>query len=409
MPDPRCAREHKHDHVDILLLIVLGFLAGKTSLRRIVKWANRNRKKLKKYLALKNGIPSLSTFSRIACGVDEELLSLVFTDWIGNILSTKGIHIVIDGKALRAAAEKIKDKKAPYILNALDATTDLVIAQIPIPEKTNEMTAIPKLLEILDITGSTITIDAIGATEAILGMIDEKEGYFVQQIKKNCPATYQEIQDIFEELEKEKGADPEKFAKENKGRYSEYSSCEKNRERVEHRAVKCYTKDEAVGKIRKELPFICSVAFSCQVRIPKETDVDGNDVTPDKETFLKQGSRKCPKPTEGDGLTDQIQKVGLISNHILTAEEFARYKRDHWRIENCLHYVLDEDFLEDKSTARKSKNVLAVLRKTAYNIIRLMQIDDPKDRELVIDVIDEITDDPSVALKWIFDPIPSFY
>lgn len=184
MPDPRCARKHKHSHVEILLLIVLGFLAGKTSLRRIVKWAKRNRKKLEKHLALKNGIPSLSTFSRIACRIDEELLSLVFTDWIGNILSTKGIHIVIDGKALRAAAEKIKDKKAPYILNALDAATNLVIAQIPIPEKTNEMTAIPKLLELLDITGSTVTIDAIGATEAILSMIDEKNGYFVQQIKK---------------------------------------------------------------------------------------------------------------------------------------------------------------------------------------------------------------------------------
>ena len=105
-------------------------------------------------------------------------------------------------------------------------------------------------------------------------------------------------------------------------------------------------------------------------------------------------------------LTDQIQKVGLVSNHDLTAEEFARYKRDHWRIENCLHYVLDEDFQEDKSTARKSKNVLSVLWKTAYNIIRLMQMDASKDRELVID---EITDDFSIALKWIFDPIPSFY
>ena len=160
--------------------------------------------KTEKYLTLKNGIPSLSTFSRIACGIDEELLSLAFTDWIGSILSIRGIHIVIDGKALRAATEKIKDKKAPYILNAMDAATNLVIAQIPIPEKTNEMTAIPKLLEILDITGNTVTIDAIGATETILRMIEEKKGYFVQQIKKNCPATYQEIQNIFEGLEEEK-------------------------------------------------------------------------------------------------------------------------------------------------------------------------------------------------------------
>ena len=80
MPDPRCAREHKHSHVDVLLLIVLGFLAGKNSLRRIVKWAKRNLEKLKKNLELRNGIPSLSTFSRIACGIDEELLSLAFTD-----------------------------------------------------------------------------------------------------------------------------------------------------------------------------------------------------------------------------------------------------------------------------------------------------------------------------------------
>ena len=409
MPDPRCARKHKHAHAEVLVLIVLGFLAGKSSLRRIVKWAKRNQTKLKRNLRLQNGIPSLSTFSRIASGVDEELLALAFTDWIGNVLSTKGIHIVIDGKALRAAAEKIKDRKAPYILNAMDAATNLVIAQAAIPEKTNEMTAIPKLLDILDITGSTVTIDAIGATETILRMIEENGGYFVQQIKKNCPATYQEIQDIFKRLGEERNMDPEKFSRENQGSYSEYSSCERNRERVEHREVRCYTNDVAIGKIRKELPFIYSVASSRQVRIPKEVAADGMDITPDKETFLKRGSRKCPKPTEGDELTDQIQTVGLVSNRALTAEEFARYKRDHWRIENCLHHVLDEDFLEDKCTARKSKNTLSVLRKTAYNIIRLMQMEQPKDREHVIDVMDEIADDFSVAIRWLFNPIPSFY
>lgn len=103
----------------------------------------------------------------------------------------------------------------------------------------------------------------------------------MQQIKKNCSATYQEIQNIFEELEKEKEAYPETFAKENKERYSEYSSCEKNRERVEYREVKCCTNDNAIRKMRKELPFICSVASSCQMRIPKEKDANGNDVTPD--------------------------------------------------------------------------------------------------------------------------------
>lgn len=132
-------------------------------------------------------------------------------------------------------------------------------------------------------------------------------------------------------------------------------------------------------------------------------------MTPDKERFLKEGSRKCPKPTEGDGLTDQVQAVGMVSNRVLTAEEFARYKRNHWRIENCLHHVLDEDFLEDRSTARKSKNALSILRKTAYNVIRLMQIENQEGREHVIDVIDEISDDILLAARWVFKPIPSFY
>ena len=124
---------------------------------------------------------------------------------------------MIDGKALRAAAEKIKDKKAPYIINALNAATNLMVAQIPIPEKTNEMGAIPRLLEILDITGSTVTIDAIGATKTILYMIQEKNGFFVQQVKKNCPATWQEIQDTFGKLGEEKEADPESLQRRTKG------------------------------------------------------------------------------------------------------------------------------------------------------------------------------------------------
>lgn len=78
-------------------------------------------------------------------------------------------------------------------------------------------------------------------------------------------------------------------------------------------------------------------------------------------------------------------------------------------IENGLHYVLDENFLEDKCTAKKSQNTLSVLRKTAYNIIWLMQIDEPKGRAQVIDVIDEIADDVFVVTRWIFEPIPSFY
>ena len=409
IPDPRSDRKKPHDHAEILMLVIIGYLAGKPSLRRIVKWCKKKEGKLKKYLNLYGGIPSPSTVSRIVSNVDTELLTLAFMDWIGNILSTKGIHIIIDGKALRAATEKIKDKKTPYILNAIDAATKLVIGQIAIPEKTNEMTAIPKLLEILDITGSTVTIDAIGTTETIMTMIQEKGGYFVMQVKKNCSATYDEIMDLFDGLEKDRRKNKEEFEEKYKETYSECSSFEKNRERHEYRQVKGYTGDESIKKIREDLQCIESIALSCQIRIPKEEDSLGNDITPGKDKFLAEGSRKCPKPTEGDQLTDNIQKVGLISNKKIMADKFAEYKRNHWRIENSLHYVLDMDFMEDRSTAKKAKNTLSVLRKFAYNVVRLMQIKVPEGRALVIDVLDEIADDFSVAEKYLFEPIPSFY
>lgn len=409
IPDPRSERKKKHDHAEVLMLVIIGFLAGKPSLRRIVKWCGRKQELLKKHLKLEGGIPSLSTFSRIVSDVDGELLSLIFINWIGNILDTKGIHLVIDGKALRASTEKIKDRRAPYILNAIDAATNLVVGQIAIPEKTNEKTAIPRLLEILDITGSVVTIDAIGTTETIMKIIQDQGGYFVMQVKKNCPAVYQELTDIFSRLEEEKKEDGERFSKENKNNYDEYSTFEKNRERYEYRKMESYRNDEDIRKIRKDFTNVESIGLSYQVRIPKETDEEGNDVTPDFETFLQSGSRKCPRPAEGDQLTDEIQTVGMLSNKKMDAEKFLEYKRRHWRIENCLHYVLDNDFFEDRCTAKKGKNVLSVLRKFAYNVIRLIQIKEPEGRNQVIDVLDEIADNIERAEKYLFFPIPSFY
>lgn len=392
------------------MLVIIGFLAGKQTLRRICRWCKRNKARLKSRLNLNGGIPSLATFSRVLSAVDSELLTYAFMDWIGGIVSTKGIHIVIDGKALRAATEKLKDKKPPYVLNAIDAATKLVIAQLAIPEKSSEAAAIPTLLNLLDIAGSAITIDAIGATATILNLIDEKKGYFVQQIKKNCPATYQEIEDIFEALEREKAEDEEGFLRKNKGRYTAWSAAERNRERYEYRTVKSYMGNEEIGNIREDIPCIRCVGHSVQVRIPKEVDDNGNDITPTKEEFLKHGSGRKPMPTEGDQLTDNIQKVGIVSNNDYTAEALAKLKRSHWAIENSLHHVLDEDFLEDKCPARKSMTTLSVLRKYAYNIIRLIQLHvKGYEGTSVIQVMDDISVDIDIAKAYLFDPIPSHY
>lgn len=135
VPDPRCIWKTKHDHAEVLVCLVCGFLAGRTTIRRSLKWCEKHIEELREYLLLKNGIASPSTACRILSGIDEELFALEFMEWIGEIVSTKGIHLSIDGKALRGAMKKVKDFRAPMILNAIDAVTGLVVAQIPIKNK----------------------------------------------------------------------------------------------------------------------------------------------------------------------------------------------------------------------------------------------------------------------------------
>lgn len=364
---------------------------------------------LRKYMPFPNGVPSVSTMSRMLSKTDEDMVSLTITNWVGEIINTRGIHIAIDGKGLRAAARKVRDERTPYILNAIDTASRLVIGQLAIQEKTNEMTAVPELLERMDIEGSTITIDAIGATGNIMEGIHNNGGEFVLQIKKNCPALYEELVVLFEGLEKEKSSDQEAFQKKYSGVYDEAVTEEKNRERYEHRRFQSYSDKEGMKAFQEERPYVACVGRSEQVRILKVEDGSGEDITPDLKDFLEEGSRKQPKPTSGDGLNDDIRCAGLISSRVMGALELMTYRRDHWAVENSLHYVLDETFGEDKCTVRLGKNNLSALRKCAYNITRLLQIMSPEERPYIPDVISDICDDYNVGAKMIFEAVPSFY
>ena len=150
------------------MCLIVGFLVGRTTIRRSLKWCKKHLEELREYLPLKNGIASPSTACRILSRLDEELFALEFMEWIGEIVSTEGIHISIDGKALRASMEKVKDFRAPMVLNAIDAATGLVLAQMPIQNKDCEIRAIPELLKLLGIKGSTVTTDAIGTQTQIM-------------------------------------------------------------------------------------------------------------------------------------------------------------------------------------------------------------------------------------------------
>jgi len=355
-----------------------------------------------------SGVPSVSTMSRILSRVDEEMVSLAIMNWICAIVDTRGIHIAIDGKGLRAAASKIKGERTPYILNAIDVATRLVIGQLAIREKTNETTAIPELIEMLEIEGSTVTIDAIGTTGTIMETIEEKNGYFLLQVKKNCPLLYGELMDLFDGLEKLRENKGDEFEKVSGETYGEHKTSEKNRERYEYRRVEYYDGEEWIEDFQEERPAIKSVGRTSQVRILLVQDNDGNDVTPSLEEFLANGSIRQPVVTVGDGFKDVVQKAGLIANRKMNAEEMMKTHRNHWAIEDSLHYVLDETFGEDKCTVKKGKNALSMLRKCADNIARLLQIESPDGRPYIPDVLDDIADNFELAAKYVFRAVPAF-
>ena len=373
--DPRCGRKTKHDHAEILTYLAAGYLAGKNSVRRCLQWCKNHIDFLRQHLELKNGIASPATVSRILGNIDEEIFCLAFIEWMTGILNTKGINIAIDGKALRGSTEKIRNRKTPYILNVIDTATALVIAQLPIAEKENEITAIPKLLKLLNIQESLVTIDAIGTVQSVIDTINEKEADYLLTVKKGNPLTYQETKEMFAELGKENEritAHPGQTVTYEKqmDSYDVFKTIEKNRSRMEYRTMQICHNTDLITLCKKQKE-IKTVGWLEQVRIPMEKDMDGKDITPAYEDFIKNGTVRRPRITTGDDLTDDIHQVGLISSREMSAQETLKIKRNHWKIENSLHYVLDGLFREDRSSAGKSKNNLAVIRKIAYNLLRI--------------------------------------
>lgn len=396
----------------MLACLVAGYLSGRTSVGRALSWCREHLALLRQFMKLENGIASESTVSRMLSGIDEELFALTFMEWVAEILYEKGMHVIIDGKALRGGTERRRGGNTPYVLNAMDAATQLVIGQLAIDTKDNEITSIPQLLEFLDIRDNIFTIDAIGTQKKIEEQILAGGGHFVLQVKKNQPTLYEEIVSGIGALEHELSLEPEERdgrLKKHLDAMDQYNSQEKNRERKEYREMTACRDCTFLNSVKDgEMPYIKSAGLSRQIRVPIEKDRDGNDITVGKEEFLANGSARKPRVSSGDGINDDVQTVGIISDMELTAEEMAVYKRTHWKIENNLHHVLDDAFREDRSPASKSKNNLALIRKIAYNIFRLHAIKEQVEWGIQR-LMDYFCDHPELVGKYISEKIESFY
>lgn len=419
VPDPRSGRKKKHDHAEILLCLILGYLAGRTTLRRALRWGRNNIAFLRKHLPYRNGIASPATACRLLSGLDTVCFACAFMEWIGEITGTRGKHLAIDGKALRGALEKVNVESSgrPMLLNVLEVATGLVVGQLPMENKESEIKAVPEMLKLLDIQDSTVTVDAIGTQTAIMDQIKAQGGHFVLVVKRNHPETYTELMETFGKLE----ADYWNGTKAKAGGayysykypdllrdYDETDRYEKNRDRHEYRRCSVCRNPKVLTRTGRDWVYVNTVGRMQQTRIPLERNRAGDDITPDRETFLKAGSIRAPMVQDGDGMNAHVQNIGLISDQKLSSAKMMEFKRSHWSVENKLHHVLDDTFREDRSPAKGSRNSLSLIRKFAYNILRIAMINGHCSR-IFTEAMDEFADDHTLMEEYVFNGIKSFY
>lgn len=333
----------------------------------------------------------------------------------GEILELKNIHIIIDGKALRGATEKVKNDDVPYILNAIDAATKLVIAQLSIAYKKNEISTIPQLMDLFDLDGNIISIDAIGTQNKIIDHIKENNGHYLLSVKSNQLSLFEEIKgDIGMVRNARKQKDPHYYSKIGDNiryllhNYETDKTCERNRERMEYRSIEVIKNISLSSREDSAFDSIKTIGLLKRVRIPVEKDHEGKDITVDYDTFIQKGSAYHHKASSGENFGDDIEVTGLISDIEMSAKQMMKINREHWAIENSLHHCLDVSFNEDRSPATKSKGNLSLVRKIAYNLLRISMIRENIDLP-VIERMDDFADDFSLLEKYVLNPIESFY
>lgn len=371
--DPRDNRGLRYkDLTEILMLIVIGFIIGKRDFTNMEEVLKSKESKLKEYLGLKYGIPSHDVFSDIMSRIDNEQLIYAICDWFSMLIPKESMqHLIIDGKGIKAAAEKNRNKKTPYVMNVLESANKMVLMQLKVGEKTNEINAIDDLLDYLDVKDTVITIDGIGTQRKIIKKILDKEGNYLLPAKDNQSTLHNDIELYLDDEINKNSELIEKYDEPKQRLHG----------RFEKRTYYSIKNNEL--ELNEGFESVKTVGMVIRRITPVEYDEDGN---------MKEGK-------------ESVERVCYISNLELDVKEFSKYIRNHWRIENSLHWVLDNTFREDRSTNRKGNSIenIALMRKIAYNLLRIYRITNPK--KSFEGITDKFREYISLAVKYVTEPI----
>lgn len=329
--DPRVERTKAHLLLDIIVITICAVICGTEGWISIAKYGEAKYEWLKKFLELPNGIPSHDTFARVFARIDPEQFQSSFLNWIQSIERVTEKEVVaIDGKTLRRSYNTKSNQSAIHMVSAWANSSGLVLGPQKVDEKSNEITAIPELLTVLELKGCIVTIDAMGCQKEIVSKISEKEADYVIAVKKNQPTLYENIKNTFTQA----------ITNPNEFELSSYNTEELGHGREEIRKYSMLTNVNKLVDPEEKWKNLASVGMVCSQRI-----IDGKK---SQETRY------------------------YISSLFLSAEEMAGAIRNHWGIENSCHWILDVAFNEDSCRIRKDNapQNLATVRHIAMNLLK---------------------------------------
>jgi len=340
LPDPRVNRTKEHDLIDVLIIAVCCLLCAGESFNDMEDFGLAKEDWFRTFLGLRNGIPSHDTFNRVFAALDPKKFLECFLAWTQSVRQAVPQEIVaLDGKALRRALNK--DQSIQYVVSAWAENNGLVLGQLKVADKSNEITAVPELLRALELSGCIVTVDAMGCQKKIAQEIVEADADYVLALKGNQEKVHEEVKSFLDATVEEKNRPRPKGALVPKEALSlqTFETVEKDHGRIETRR---YYQSDYLDWFADKAKWegLASVGMVESIR-----EIDG-------------------KAT--------VERRYYLSSLKLGVETFARAVRGHWGVENKLHWVMDVCFGEDQSRARQgyAAENLAALRRLALSLLK---------------------------------------
>ena len=331
LEDPRVSYLVEHRLLDIVALTICAVVCGAEGWEDIEAYGRSKLEWLKTFLELPNGIPSHDTVSRVFARLEPSKLQDCFVSWVKAIAQlSEGEVIAIDGKSVRHSYDKGKGKGAIHMVSAWASENRLALGQVKVADKSNEITAIPQLLDILDIQGCIVTIDAMGAQKEIAKQITEQGADYVLSLKGNQGNLHEDVQQLFDWASKTDFKDIE---------HEVYQTIDKGHGRLEKRRY------YLLGNVEHLVDAHQWTGLNRVGMIESERHIEGKPTATERRYYL----------TSLDG----------------GVERFAGASRGHWGIENRLHWSLDVVFREDDSRIRTdhAPENMTLIRKIALNLL----------------------------------------